>query len=64
MIKIRVESHGTLLLVHGVNDRSRRWLARTAPDGAMFWGKALVVEPRYLDNVMAAVDAANGLWDD
>jgi hypothetical protein len=64
MIRVRVENHGSILLVHGKNERSRAWLARTAPEGAQFWGRALVVEPRYLDSVLYAVNAENGGWDD
>lgn len=54
--------HGSIVILTPTSVAARRWLNETAPDDAQWWGRGLVVEPRYLDGVLsAAVDAGFNL---
>ena len=62
MTDLRVENHGSLALVAPETEAGSAWLRETAPEDALFYGGALVVEPRYVDGVVAAaVDAGLGV---
>lgn len=52
---VRVEGHGTIVLVWPQTKDVRRWLEEHT-DGTWF-GRALVVEPRYVEDLLI------GLWD-
>lgn len=49
---VRVDNHGTLMLVHPLTDEAREALEGGQPEDAMWMGGALVVEPRYLGVVL------------
>lgn len=54
---IRVQNHGTLYLLFPASDAGEEWLrAHTATD-ATWWGRALVVEPRYVRDIIAGAQA-------
>lgn len=57
---IGIISHGSLALV-GPDDGDHLafadWLADNVGDEALFWGDALVVEPRYLDGIVGELEA-------
>jgi len=56
------ENHGSIYLVRPLDKAAAQWLKDTAPSDAQFFGKALVVEPRYLENVLNAIaEAEEGL---
>jgi hypothetical protein len=57
---IAVENHGSLVLLDPLSQRAAQWLHDVVSEGAQWWGRALVVEPRYVvDIVRGAVE--NGL---
>lgn len=53
---VQIENCGSIMLFQPLTAEAREWLEANA-DG-MWWGSALVVEPRY------AVDLADGMMDD
>lgn len=58
MVDLRVENHGSLMLVRPLTDAGKEWLKETAPDDAQFMGAAMAVEPRYVGGVIyAAIEA-------
>jgi hypothetical protein len=53
---IQVEDHGSIVLLHARTDTGARWIGEhTDPENRQFFGGALVVEPRYV------VDIINGI---
>jgi len=52
-----VSSHGTISLVHPLTKAARRWLEDHCPCGEdhLYFGGALVVEPRYLENLLVGM---------
>lgn len=55
---LMIESHGSLCLVRPYTREGTGWLAETAPDDAQFLGSAMVVEPRYIEDVVIAARTA------
>lgn len=55
---IRVCDHGSVILVTPVTDAASAWIEEHTASDAQFFGPALVVEPRYLD------DLVRGMQDD
>lgn len=55
---LRVENQGaSIQLFRPLTDAGKEWLSSTAPEDAQFLGRAMVVEPRYVQGV---IDAAEG----
>ena len=50
---IVLENHFTLFLACPQNDNAAGWLHETAPADAMFFGSALIMEPRYVEGFVA-----------
>ncbi len=55
---IRVENHGSIYLLHPRTKRAARWLDEVIAEDAQYWGDAVVVEPRYV------ADIVNGARED
>lgn len=54
----RVSLHGSIALVHPITVEAQEWLDENVGE-AQGWGKnAIVVEPRYLDNLIAGMQNA------
>lgn len=50
-----IEDHGSIVLLRPNSKKLAKWLLDTAPDEAQFMGTALVIEPRYVENVCQAI---------
>lgn len=50
---IRVQDHGTLFLLLPASDAGEAWLREHTDGDATWWGRALVVEPRYVPDIIA-----------
>jgi hypothetical protein len=50
-----VENHGSLVLIHPHTADVQRWLADNVAPDAQWFGRALVVEPRYVDTLVSAL---------
>ena len=55
---VMVEPHGSIVLVRPATDAGEAWLRENVQEDAQWWGAALVVEPRYLDNLLDGIRAA------
>jgi hypothetical protein len=51
-----VSDHGSLLLVTAQNASADRWLKSSTGDEAQWFGNALVVEPRYIADLVAGLE--------
>jgi hypothetical protein len=49
---LKVIDHGSIVLVRPDTKAAREWLEATAPEDALYWCSALVVEPRYVAGVV------------
>jgi hypothetical protein len=60
-----VANHDSVILVTPLNDRARRNLIDHVDDDAHWFGRSLVVEPRYLDGFAhaLAVDGFTVEWE-
>lgn len=52
---IAVENHGSLLLVEPLTEAAADWIEQNVQDEAQFWGHKLVVEPRYLHDLLYGI---------
>lgn len=49
---ISIENHGSIVLVRALTPEAKQWLADSVQEEATWWAGALVVEPRYLGNLV------------
>lgn len=54
---IRIENHFSLFLVCPLSGPARRWLEENVQPDALWFGGALVVEPRYLPDLVKGMTA-------
>lgn len=50
-----VENHGSIVLLRPHSDAAREWAKEHLPHDVMTFGHAFVVEPRYLDDLVAGI---------
>jgi hypothetical protein len=50
-----ITDHGSLVLVRPLTDDCRAWLEANVSDESQWFGGALVVEPRYLIDLVAGL---------
>ena len=47
-----VSYHGSICLVEPISDAAKDWIAENVDPNAQWFGNALVVEPRYVDDLV------------
>jgi hypothetical protein len=55
---ITVNCQGSIWLVEPHTIAAKRWLADSVQDDAQYWGAALVVEHRYLPELLSGLEEA------
>jgi len=55
-----VEAHGTICLVRPFTADVRAWLEANTQEDALWFGGALVVEPRYVDELVTGMITEGG----
>lgn len=58
---IRVENHGSICLLRATSREQKAQLENITPSDAQWFGGALVVEPRYVQNLLDAIARGEGL---
>ncbi len=53
----RVTHHGSISLIEPLTSDAVAWFADNVPDDAQYLGNKLSVEPRYLDDIVAGMEA-------
>ena len=53
-----VENHGSIMLVRPTTSAATEWIEEHVSEEAMFFGSALVVEPRYVENLVGGMTEA------
>ena len=57
MADFRLENTGgSLVLLRPLTVKAEEWLAETAPDDAQFLGRAMAIEPRFVQGVVDAAE--------
>lgn len=57
----RVQDEGSIVVLHPQNDWARDWLYEHVVD-PQWWGGGVVIEPRYLSNLLGGIEAEDGRW--
>lgn len=55
---IHVENHGSLFLLHMETNAAREWIADNVSSEYQVWCGAIVVEPRYVQDIVAGAREA------
>jgi hypothetical protein len=50
-----VENHGTIFLLIPETDAARTWVEANLPDDALTFGRGVVVEHRYIADIVAGI---------
>jgi hypothetical protein len=50
---LEIQNEGTLFLVHPRTDTGARWIGENVQEDAQFFGQALVVEHRYISDLVS-----------
>jgi hypothetical protein len=53
MPDLSVQNHGSIFLLRGETEEGRDWISDHIPSDAQSWGGAIVVEHRYIDDIVA-----------
>jgi hypothetical protein len=48
-------NHGSICLLQPLTERAKDWLDENIASEHMYWAGALVIEPRYVDNLVIAL---------
>lgn len=56
-IDITIENHGTLYLLRPHTEPAHSWITENIDPSATFYGGALVVEPRYVEDIAIGMSA-------
>jgi len=51
----RLVNHGSLYLFHPLTRNAKRWINSNVGDEAQFFGNALVIEPRYVSDIVCGM---------
>ena len=60
MADLEVTNHGSLFLLHSCTEVGRDWIEEHIPDDAQTLGRAIAVEPRYIEAIICGA-IADGL---
>jgi len=52
MNDFRIENHGSIVLLRPLTDGAREWVDCNLPIDHMEFGRAVVVEPRYISDIV------------
>ncbi len=57
MTDVRIAHHGSLSMVRPLTDAARQWIDDNVGGETSWFGGALAVEPRYLDNLIDGMES-------
>ena len=50
-----IENHGSIFLLRPISDAGKAWIEEHLPDAAQRWSDAVVVEPRYIEEISTGI---------
>jgi len=51
-VDIQIENHGSIVMLHMLTTTAKEWVKEHTGEEAQFFGNALVVEPRYVRDII------------
>lgn len=54
-LDVRIENHGSLYLLRPISVGAKEWIEDNIPTDAQWFGGALVVEPRYVSDILVGL---------
>ena len=51
-------NHGSVYVLEPLTERGRDWIDESIDPEAQWWGKGVVIEPRYVENVVLGAQAS------
>ena len=55
MVDFFIQNKSSLFLLRPLTAEGKDWVVEHIPDGAMFWGAAVVVEQRYIGAIIHGI---------
>lgn len=55
-VDVRVENHGSIVLLRPISDLADVWIDEHIDDEAQRYSGAIVVEPRYVDDIISGME--------
>lgn len=56
-VDLFVQNEGSIFLLHSLSDAGRNWVAEHIPEDAMTFGRAIVVEHRYIADIVVGAQS-------
>lgn len=53
-----LENHGSIFLLRPVSEHGRDWIRDNIGDEAQYFGRAVVIEPRYVESIVHGIREA------
>ena len=50
-----LQNEGSIVLLHPLTDRAKEWIEEHIPEDAQSFGDAVVIEPRYVSDIVAGI---------
>ena len=47
--------HGSICILRGATDAAREWMDEYLPEDALTWAGGVVIEPRYVDDIVSGL---------
>lgn len=57
MTDLTVANHGSIFLLTPTSETGDAWIAKHIPTDALTWGSSIVVEPRFIGDIVAGATA-------
>ena len=54
-VDFRIRNEGSIVLLKPISDAAREWVSEHIPEDAQEWAGAVVVEPRYIADILAGI---------
>lgn len=51
-----IENHGSVVLLQPLTEAARVWLEQHIPEDTQNWGTAIVIEPRYVSDILNGIE--------
>jgi hypothetical protein len=51
-----IENHGSVVLLQPLTIAAEDWLTEHTPEDAQHWGTSIVIEPRYVSDILNGIE--------
>lgn len=57
-----IEDNGSIILLRPITEAAKEWIEEHLPEDRMYFGNAVVVEPRYIADIASGIEADGLTW--